>query len=187
MLYQEIATKLIQLAENDLSVRQQLLDEGKLSKGYHPEMEALHIANSKMLKTVISEIGYPTLNKVGHKASEAAWLIIQHAIGDPEFMQECYSLMLENKQDINQINIAYLFDRIQVFKSKPQKYGTQMSSKDVIFPVEDPLRINIYRSEVGLPNLSLKQIKLIPDVDQIQLIDSQDEDYNIWRKKTGWI
>jgi len=187
MLYQEIATKLIQLAENDLSVRQLLLNEGKLSKGYNPEMEAVHKANSKELKAIISEIGYPTINKVGHKASDAAWLIIQHAIGEPDFMQECYSLMLENKQDIAPKNIAYLYDRIQVYKSKPQKYGTQMISRDVLFPVENPLRINIYRSEVGLPNLSVKQVKLIPDCDQIQLIDSQDEDYNIWRKKTGWI
>ncbi|SHF48180.1 DUF6624 domain-containing protein [Pedobacter caeni] len=187
MLYQEIATKLVQLAENDLSVRQKLLNQGKLSKGYHPEMEAVHQANSKVLKKIISEIGYPTINKVGHKASDAAWLIVQHAIGEPEFMQECYSLMLEQKQDIATKNIAYLYDRIQVYRSKPQKYGTQMISKDVLFPVENPLKINIYRSEVGLPELSEKQIQLIPDCDQIQLIDNQDEEYNLWRKKIGWI
>ncbi|SHE46930.1 DUF6624 domain-containing protein [Pedobacter caeni] len=187
MLYQEIATKLIQLAENDLSIRQRLLNRGELSKGYHPEMEAVHKANSKELKIIISEIGYPTVNKVGYKASDAAWLIIQHAISEPDFMQECYSLMLENRQDIAPKNIAYLYDRIQVYKSKPQKYGTQMISRDVLFPVENPLKINIYRSKVGLPNLSDEQIMLIPSRDQIQLIDSQDKDYNVWRKKTGWI
>lgn len=187
MLYEEIATRLIQLADNDLSVREKLLMDGELSKGYHPEMEAVHKANSQALKTIISEIGYPTISKVGREASGAAWLIVQHAIGEPDFMKNCYLLMLENKDDLDFKNIAYLHDRIQVYQSKPQKYGTQMISNDVLFPVENPSEINAYRLEAGLPILSDEQIMLIPDCDQIELIDSQDKGYNIWRKKTGWI
>ena len=38
---------------------------------------------------IINATGYPTIDKVGKEASEATWLIIQHSIGQPEFMKKC--------------------------------------------------------------------------------------------------
>ncbi|MFD2555069.1 DUF6624 domain-containing protein [Sphingobacterium tabacisoli] len=187
MLYQEIATQLIQLAKNDLAVREQLLSQGKLSEGYNPEMEAVHKSNTQALKTIIKHIGYPTISKVGHEASEAAWLIIQHSIGDPDFMIHCYIVMLENKDDISYENIAYLHDRILMYQSKPQKYGTQMISIDTPYPVENIANLNKYRIEIGLPPLSEAQIKNIPPIQDIETIDNENPIYNEWRKKTGWI
>lgn len=90
-------------------------------------MEELHNSNAQELKAIIDRIGYPTVDKVGVKASEAAWLIIQHAIGLPRFMKRCRDLLknavIENKA--NPINLAYLTDRIAVLEGKPQHYGTQ--------------------------------------------------------------
>lgn len=187
MLYPEIATQLIQLAEHDLAIREQLLSQGKLSEGYHPEMEAVHQKNSQTLRLIIKQIGYPTISKVGHQASGAAWLIIQHSIGEPDFMLNCYTLILENKEDISSENIAYLHDRILMYQSKPQKYGTQMISIDTPYPVENIANLNQYRIEIGLPQLSENQIKNIPPIQNIEMIDNEDPAYNQWRKKTGWI
>lgn len=44
-------------------------------------MEQLHNRNAKILNDIIEAIGYPTIDKVGKEASEAAWLVIQHSIG----------------------------------------------------------------------------------------------------------
>ena len=117
-----IVKKIIQLANADLALRDQLIQNGQLSKGYHPQMADLHNKNAKILGEIIDNIGYPTIDKVGKEASEAAWLVIQHAIGQPQFMIKCAALLKvaveENKAD--SINLAYLTDRIAVFEGKPQ-------------------------------------------------------------------
>lgn len=179
--------ELIQLAENDLEVREKLSAEGKLADGYHPEMEKVHKANAKRLREIISEIGFPTIAKVGSKASDAAWLIIQHSIGEPEFMKEGYRMMIENSDDINPKNKAYLYDRIQVFQGNPQKYGTQLMMNGIPFPVEDIENLNRERKKVNLPLLSEKEIHQIPSSEEIPEIDGRDQGYIIWRKKVGWI
>lgn len=179
--------ELIDLANHDLEVREKLSADGKLVGGYHPEMERVHTINAKRLREIMEEIGFPTLSKVGSTASDAAWLIIQHSIGEPEFMKECYNMMLGNSHDINPKNKAYLYDRIQVFQGKPQKYGTQLIADGIPFPVEDKENLNREREEVNLPPLSEKEINKIPDPKEIPKIDSRDEGYMIWRKKVGWV
>lgn len=179
--------EIIELAELDLSIRDRLSAEGKLSGGYHPEMEKVHKANAKRLREIIKEIGFPTISNVGEKASDAAWLIIQHSIGEPDFMKQCYTMMEENTDDINLKNRAYLYDRIQVFQGKPQKYGTQLIESGVPYPVENKENLNTERLKVGLPSLPLNDIKKIPDVENILEIEIRDEEYTNWRKKVGWI
>lgn len=102
----KFSLKLIQLAEYDLSVREKLMEQNRLEKGYHPEMEKVHRKNAGELWNIISVTGFPTISKVGGKASNAAWLIIQHSIGEPEFMNDSYHLMLENADDLEATNLA---------------------------------------------------------------------------------
>lgn len=175
------------MADKDLSVREKLLQTGELSGGYHPEMENIHRANAKRLREMIAEIGYPTISKVGEKANDAAWLIIQHAISEPEFMKTCYGMMEEYSDDINPLHKAYLYDRIQVFQSKPQKYGTQLTSEGIIYPVESKENLNAEREKVNLRVLSESDINRIPESEDIPAIDSKDVEYMAWRKRTGWM
>ncbi|SHF79055.1 DUF6624 domain-containing protein [Chryseobacterium sp. OV279] len=179
--------ELIERAQKDLSVREKLASEGKLYGGYHPEMELVHRQNAERLREIIKEIGFPTISKVGAKANDAAWLIIQHSIGEPEFMKDCYKLMTENYSDTNPTNIAYLYDRIQVFQSKPQRYGTQLTAEGVSYPVEDKNNLNKRRIQVNLTPLSQEEINMIPLIEDIPEIDGKDPDYTAWRIKTGWI
>ncbi|WP_250254254.1 DUF6624 domain-containing protein [Chryseobacterium sp. Marseille-Q3244] len=178
--------ELIDLAEHDLAVREKLSAEGKLTGGYHPEMERIHKANAKRLREIMDKIGFPTISKVGATASDAAWLIIQHSIGEPEFMKECYKMMSEYSHDINLKNKAYLYDRIQFFQGKPQKYGTQLIAGGIPFPVEHKENLNREREEMNLLPLSEKEINQIPDPEEIPEIDGRDQEYVSWRKKVGW-
>ncbi len=122
-----IAEKIIRLKKRDESLRSELIIKGSLSDGYDPEMEALHNSNAKELSQITETIGYPTSEKVGEKASAAAWLVIQHAIGQPDFMKKAARLLetAVNDQKADPIGLAYLTDRIAVFEGKPQRYGTQ--------------------------------------------------------------
>jgi hypothetical protein len=124
---ESIANKIIALKYSDLQQREALIKSGEISDGYDRAMEKLHSTNAQELNCIIDLIGYPTVDKVGFQASEAAWLVIQHAIGQPGFMRKCRDLLTdvvkENKAD--SINLAYLTDRIAVFEGNPQLYGTQ--------------------------------------------------------------
>ncbi|AZA76210.1 hypothetical protein EG347_01030 [Chryseobacterium sp. G0186] len=179
--------EIIALADLDLSVREKLLVAGELSGGYHPEMEKVHKANAKRLREMINEIGFPTLSKVGEKASDAAWLIIQHSIGEPEFMKECLRMVDEHIHDVNLKNRAYLYDRIQVFQGQPQKYGTQLIEGGIPYPVKYRENLNELRKTVNLPLLSPEEINRIPGLEDIPELESKDEDYTAWRKKVGWL
>ena len=198
MDYQKIAKQIIGLQKADLELRDKLVKNGQLFVGYNREMEALHNEHAKILNDIIDKIGYPTVDKVGKEANDAAWLVIQHAIGQPEFMKKCAALLekavAENQADAK--HLAYLTDRIADFEGDVQLYGTQfdwdergeMSPK----PFDDLKKVNRRRKSVGLNSLE-EQTGIIrnqvfrenqkPPADLKERTKEIDE----WRKKVGWI
>jgi len=192
------AQEIIQLKEADGNFRNKLVKAGKLSNGYNPDMENLHIQNAKKLNSIIEHIGYPTPEKVGQEASEAAWIIIQHAISLPSFMKRCATLLkkavAENETDPK--NLAYLTDRIAMFEGNKQIYGTQFdwdeNSEMSPYPYDDLLKVNERRKLLGLNSLEeqTKEIrKRIKDENQHPPKDllERKREYDKWRKKVGWI
>jgi hypothetical protein len=81
MANESIAGKIIDMKNADLQLRDRLVRNGQLGDGYDEEMEHLHNRHAKLLSDIIDSIGYPTIDKVGKEASEAAWMVIQHSIG----------------------------------------------------------------------------------------------------------
>jgi hypothetical protein len=77
MPHSSIAEEIIALKNKDIALGARLVQKGQLGEGYHEEMQALHNQNAAALKAIIATIGYPTPEKVGKEASEAAWLIYQ--------------------------------------------------------------------------------------------------------------
>ncbi|WP_343535386.1 DUF6624 domain-containing protein [Pedobacter sp.] len=179
-----IANELIAMAQHDLQVREELLKQGKLSPGYHPEMESVHRENAKRLDEIIRSIGYPTISKVGQEASDAAWLIVQHAISTPTLMKKCYALLSEAPNEVNPQNLAYLHDRICYFEGRPQKFGTQFDNRG-LYPVEDKAEMIRLRETL---NLSAHDENLIVECKDIEMnLHPHDKEFNLWRKKIGWI
>lgn len=193
-----IAKKIIDLKNKDLKLRNELIKKEELSNGYNEEMEALHNANAKELSQIIDDIGYPTIDKVGKEANEAAWLIIQHSIGQPEFMKKSAEMLKkavqENKAD--PISLAYLADRIAVFEGKEQLYGTQFDwdingemSPNQIDNIE---KVNLRRKTLGLNSLEEQTVIMkerVKKENQSSPDDFQERkrEYNEWRKSAGWI
>lgn len=198
MDYSKIAKEIIELQNADLELRDKLIQNGQLFDGYNKEMEALHIKNAEILNKIIEKIGYPTVEKVGEKANNAAWLVIQHSISKPEFMKKCAAL-LEKAVSENLANpkqLAYLSDRIAVFEDGTQLYGTQFDwdENGEMNPklFDDIEKVNERRKSVGLNSLQ-EQIEIIrkqvlrenqkPPADLKERNKQADE----WRKKVGWI
>ncbi|WP_097131967.1 DUF6624 domain-containing protein [Pedobacter xixiisoli] len=198
MNYNQIAEKLIDLQNADLALREKLVKSGRLSEGYDEEMKALHNRNAKLLNEIIAVIGYPTVEKVGKEASEAAWLVIQHAIEQPQLMKKCAELLRIEvaKGNAEPKSLAYLYDRIAVFEGKSQLYGTQFDwdENGELSPnaFDDLVEVNKRRSSVGLDTLE-EQTALIranakkenqqPPKD----LEKRRQEVEAWKKKVGWI
>lgn len=196
--YNSINKKIINLKEADLKLRKKLILSGRLSDGYNPEMEQLHVHNAIVLNEIIDTIGYPTFEKVGKEASDAAWLIIQHSIGNPDFMKKCKTLLeiAVGEGKAEPLHLAYLTDRIAVLEGKPQLYGTQFDwdEKGRLSPnaFDDITKVNHRRKMLGLNTIEdqteimrerLKAENQQPPTD----FEKRKLEMDKWRRKTGWL
>jgi len=198
MKHRDIAKQIIRLKDADLELRNKLIQNSQLGSGYNQEMEQLHINNAIILNKIIDEIGYPSNDKVGREASEAAWLVIQHSIGRPDFMKKCVKLLEQvvNEGNGNRINLAYLSDRIAVFECKPQLYGTQFdwdgNGEMSPQPFDNLVKVNERRMSIGLNTLG-EQTQVVRD-----RVESENEsppndlkkrklEIENWKRKIGWI
>jgi len=198
MDYKDIAEKIIELKNADLKLRNKLIQNGQLGEGYNEEMKQLHNSNAAVLNEIIDSIGYPTIDKVGEAANEAAWLVIQHSIEQPDFMRKCAKL-LENSSGKHQAstrNLAYLTDRIAVFEGKPQLYGTQFdwNENGELSPnlFDDLIKVNQRRKSIGLNTLEeqtaiIRQQAIKENESPPTDFDKRKAEMDEWRKKVAWI
>src|SRR5437773_497394 len=81
------------MARGDRALLKDLARDGSLFQGYHPRMEALHQRNAARLAALIDAHGWPGRSRVGEEGAQAAWLILQHAIGNPPLMRRGLTLL----------------------------------------------------------------------------------------------
>jgi len=182
----------------DLAFRDKLIESGELSNGYNAEMEQIHIENSEKLDEIINLIGYPTIDKVGKDANEAAWLIIQHAISQPRFMKKCAELLsIEvSHKNADPKHLAYLTDRIAVFEGNPQLFGTNFDwdENGELSPnkYDDLNEVNERRKSIGLNTLEeqtaiIRQQALSENQFPPAEFQERKTQYEEWRKRVGWV
>jgi len=123
------------------------------------DMQAADRAHTERLKKIVAEHGWPTISMVGKDGSHAAWLLVQHATHDMEFMEDAlerFSPLVE-AGEVSPKNYAYLHDRVQMHNDRPQRYGTQFLQIEIdgvthagVWPMEEPQRVDEFRRAVGL-------------------------------------
>lgn len=194
----KLAAKIISLKNADLALRDKLVKTGELGNGYNEEMSAIHNSNAAALQEIIAVIGYPSIAKVGKEASDAAWLVIQHAIEQPEFMKNCLNLLQKavEQNEADPKNLAYLSDRIAVFEGKPQLYGTQFDwdkhGELSPNPSDDLVKVNERRQAIGLNSLEEQTEFIRANAKQENLLAPKDfeqrkKEVEDWKKRVGWV
>ncbi|MFL5583150.1 MAG: TrmH family RNA methyltransferase [Gemmatimonadaceae bacterium] len=192
----DLAAELLRLAAEDKRVAKALTLEGVLEDGYHLRMEAVHRANAERLRAIIAEHGWPGRALVGDEGAKAAWLVAQHAIGEPDFQRECLRLLQEAsaRADAPRWMAAYLEDRIAFHEGRPQRYGTQLVHDDeglpVPYDIASPDEVNALRRAAGLEPLSAairrhreRATRLTaPPEKRAQ----KERDYQEWLRRVGW-
>ena len=160
MLNEELRCELIAMRAEDVRVRAELADADELGGAYVPRMEAVHVKNAARLGEILDRHGWPAADIAGEDGSEAAWLIAQHAIGEPELQRRAFRLAHDCASEgrTPAWHWAYLEDRIAMYEGRPQRFGTQWiddPNDGRIRPwrLADAERINELRASVGLPEL----------------------------------
>src|SRR6478672_11492777 len=127
MVKEALRQELVDMRSEDLSVREELLESGQLGGTYVPRMEAIHVKNAARLRELIDQHGWPAEDIAGKDGAEAAWLIAQHAVGEPDFQRQVLRLVTEcaTAGRIPAWHVAYLEDRIAMYEGRPQRYGSQ--------------------------------------------------------------
>lgn len=188
-----LRNQLLGMQAEDGRVRQRLAAEGKLEEGYHPLMEAVHRENAASLRQIIARYGWPGKSLAGEDGAEAAWLVLQHSIGDPDLQRGCLPLLQSavTAGEIPAWQVAYLEDRIAYFEGRPQRYGTQLTWDDdgytVPWNLEDPQGVDEFRRSVGLPPM-VEQ--LVPRAEQTPVereqVRRKRASGSTWARQAGW-
>lgn len=178
----------------DVRVRRELLESGELGGPYIPRMEAVHIRNACRLRELIAVHGWADEELAGTDGAEAAWFVVQHAVGEPDFQREMLRLLQASAaaKRVPRWHAAYLEDRIAMHEGRPQRYGTQWMDDPVDgrtrpWRLVEPDRVNELRSQVGLgplhpvpepgPPLPLDEQRKIADIQQW---------WEHWFTEKGW-
>ncbi|QLC66507.1 hypothetical protein LPB248_09470 [Flavobacterium sp. LPB0248] len=108
---------------------------------------------------ILDEKGWVGKDVVGSQASQALFLVIQHA--DLKYQQKYLPMMREavKNGNANPGNLAYLEDRVALRAGGKQIYGSQVmnhpvTKKPFVSPLEDPDNVDVRRASVGLGTLS---------------------------------
>lgn len=186
--------ELLAMREEDGAVRSELDAAGALGGAYVPRMEAVHRKNAARLRAIIDERGWPFEDVAGVDGAEAAWLVAQHAVGEPDLQRRALALIRGGVADgrLAAWHAAFLEDRIAMHEGRPQRYGTQwvddaMDGRWRPWTLADPAAVAELRASVGL-----KPLAPIPErgpelpPDERAAIEANHRWWRDWLDGRGW-
>jgi hypothetical protein len=194
MLNDALRQELLAMRNEDLRVRDELITSDELGGAYVPRMEAVHKRNASRLRELIAQHGWPSEDIAGKDGAEAAWLIAQHAIGEPEFQRYVLQTLHASvaKGHVPRWQAAYLEDRIAMYEGRPQRYGTQWldeprDGRARPWTLADPENANALRAEVGLgPLPPIPEPGTELPADEREKIERNYRWWQEWLISKGW-
>jgi hypothetical protein len=157
MIDEQLRQELLAMRAEDLRVRTELDEADELGGPYVPRMEEVHVRNAARLRELIALNGWPAEDIAGEDGAKAAWFIVQHAIGEPDFQRKALTRIqgCVAESRVPAWHAAYLEDRIAMHEARPQRFGTQWMDEPTDgrarpWKLADPDRVNELRASVGL-------------------------------------
>jgi hypothetical protein len=127
------------------------------------------LADQSALKAMMPAEGWFTAPKYSAKAALAAFLIVQHAVNDPDLMRDVLKRMepLVHTGQVDGQNYGLLYDRVALqFDHKPQRYGSQVECKAGQWQprdLEDPAHVDDRRKTIGFKETEAEYLKHFAD------------------------
>jgi len=186
--------QLINALKKDTEIREGLEKNGRIFKGYDPEMRKCHEENAQLLENYIRKYGWPFPSKFGHEVHEAAWFIAIHAISKPKLLKQTLNILKEGLDKGEKVASEYakLFDRIALYEGGKQVYGTHFFPSPNGFyarNLEDSANVDKRRASLGLS--SFLEGKIDVGADKGGFITEKeekehDESFTGFFKEVGW-
>jgi len=119
-------------------------------------VEPIDKDNTARLRAILEAEGWPTISMVGVDGANAAWLLTQHADLDLALQKDALARMqpLIARDEVSEIDYAYLEDRVAVAEHRKQRYGTQFGMTQEPQPIEDEAHVDERRAAIGLGTLA---------------------------------
>jgi hypothetical protein len=167
--YDSLKDVLEKMSYEEQNIRRILLDSiGIDSPNAGPfklKMREIDNSNKINIENILNKYGWIERSKIGTKAADAIFLIIQHS--DLELMDKYYSEFknLAERDEANPRQCAMMEDRLLMWKGKKQTYGTQANNtfrtdkKMAIWPIEDFINVNERRKMIGFKSTVEEQAK----------------------------
>jgi hypothetical protein len=98
--------------------------------------------------------GWFPISTYGRDAALAAFNIVQHGSLAAQKSVLPAMTQLAGRGEVDTVQYAAMYDRVQVRQGKPQRYGTQFKCVDnrpVLEPLEDPARVEALRATMKIP------------------------------------
>jgi len=124
------------------------------------DMAKVDADNTAWIKTVITEVGWPDAGRFGRETSSKMFMFVQHS-GDLALMLgvlPCIEKDMPAKV-VDPQDFAELYDRVQMYTGRPQRYGTQFINdehrKPELWLLEDKAKVEQLRASIDLIPLAL--------------------------------
>ena len=159
--FDSIRVSLEEMFETDQRYRKQLNEKIQNGEPFDQElvtkMNQADSSNQQHVIRLLNSHGWLEKSKIGEKAADALFYIIQHA--DIKIMEQYFDQLkaLANDNEADKVSAAMMEDRILMYNGKKQIYGTQAKSRVkvdgtseyFIWPIEDATHVITRRSDVG--------------------------------------
>ncbi|HZV05203.1 MAG TPA: DUF6624 domain-containing protein [Gemmataceae bacterium] len=186
--------RLLDMVAEQRRVHTELSQTGELYQGRPmvPRLAEVVRRHVSALEAIIEEHGWPGKSLVGEDGSHAAWFLMQHAIERPDLQRRGLLLLRAAvaRGEAAPAQAAYLEDKIAFFERRPQRYGTQFDwdAEGRMSPwlLEDPERVDEYRSQVGLSPLQEKIEEFGKDEHRPADYEQYRREMLAWAKSIGW-
>lgn len=152
-----LRAELVELGRRDQEARRASDPSMWSNAEFLARMLRVDSANTRRLREIVRERGWPRAAVTGADGARAAFLVVQHS-PDRAFRKEMLELLRAlPAAEVRRSDLAALIDRVAVEEGKPQVYGTQfnlMGGKATPLPMEDPERVDERRASMGLPPMA---------------------------------
>ena len=147
--------ELLALRDEDQDARNALIKSDMKDEAAKKRVEVIDAKATARMKEIVAKHGWPGKSLVGDDGANTAWLLVQHADKDPAFQKQCLALLEKAypAKEAREIDYAYLYDRVAVAESRPQRYGTQFKDGKPQ-PIEDAANVDARRKAIGLGTMA---------------------------------
>ncbi|HTJ72685.1 MAG TPA: DUF6624 domain-containing protein [Actinospica sp.] len=158
----EITRELIERMARDIVAMTAALESQAGQEALEAASRVHSEENTEFLRNLIALPGWPTTRRFGEYAQAAAgWLLAFSARIDPGFQRRCLLLLAQLLEtgEVEGDFYGFTVDRVLVSQGRRQLYGTQVHGDHPRLrsdEVEDPLRLNARRTQIGLEPLEIE-------------------------------